>query len=92
MKLRRFPKSHKPIYKPFNFQADAFENIKDKDFFGIFHEQGLGKTKIAIDLALYWLEEEHCQSVIFVTKKSLLKNWEREVRAHTSHFPIVFSY
>ena len=34
--------------------------LKDKVFFGIFHEQGLGKTKIAIDLALYWLENNEC--------------------------------
>ena len=88
--VKRF-RGLRPIYKPFNFQAEAFESIKDKEYFGIFHEQGLGKTKIAIDLALYWLEKDECQSVVFVTKKSLLKNWENEVRSHTSHFPIVFS-
>ena len=91
MQLKRFKKSLSPIYKPYNFQADAFNHIKDEDFFGIFHEQGLGKTKIAIDLALYWLEKEICQSVIFVTKKSLVENWKNEVKSHTSHFPVVFS-
>ena len=48
MKLKRFKKSLTPIHKPYNFQSEAFEAIKNKDFFGIFHEQGLGKTKIAI--------------------------------------------
>ncbi len=80
-----------PIYKPYNFQAEAFNEVKDEEYFGIFHEQGLGKTKIAIDLALYWLEKEVCQSVVFVTKKSLIENWKNEVVSHTSHFPVVFS-
>ena len=34
----------------FAFQQDAVNLIKDRDYFAIFHEQGLGKTKIAIDL------------------------------------------
>tara|TARA_Y100001935_G_scaffold251003_1_gene252097 strand:- start:37 stop:1491 length:1455 start_codon:yes stop_codon:yes gene_type:complete len=91
MKLKRFKKSLTPIHKPYNFQSEAFEAIKNKDFFGIFHEQGLGKTKIAIDLALYWLEKEACDSVVFVTKKSLVENWKSEIMSHTSHFPIIFS-
>ncbi len=91
IKLKRFERSLKPIYQPFKHQSEAFEAIKDKNYFGIFHEQGLGKTKIAIDLALYWLEKDLCDSVIFITKKSLVKNWDDEVKAHTEHFPIVFS-
>lgn len=91
IKLKRFERSLKPIYQPYKHQSEAFEAIKDKVFFGIFHEQGLGKTKIAIDLALYWLENNECDSVIFITKKSLLNNWQNEVKSHTEHFPIVFS-
>tara|TARA_Y100001935_G_C17293882_1_gene505003 strand:- start:248 stop:1702 length:1455 start_codon:yes stop_codon:yes gene_type:complete len=91
MKLKRFKKSLTPIHKPYNFQAEAFEAIKDKEYFGVFHEQGLGKTKIAIDLALHWLEKEECDSVVFVTKKSLVENWKSEILNHTSHFPIIFS-
>ena len=37
----------------FAYQRDAFDAIKDLDYAAIFHEQGLGKTKIAIDLLLY---------------------------------------
>ena len=65
IKLKRFERSLKPIYQPYKHQSEAFEAINDKVFFGIFHEQGLGKTKIAIDLALYWLENNECDSVIF---------------------------
>ena len=70
-RLLRFERSLSPLYKPFPHQSEAFEAAKDKDFFGIFHEQGLGKTKIAIDLALYWLEKGNCDSIVFVTKKVL---------------------
>lgn len=34
----------------FQYQKEAFEAIKDLEYAAIFHEQGLGKTKIAIDL------------------------------------------
>ena len=41
----------------FPYQHEAFLAIKDKPYAAIFHEQGLGKTKIAIDLLLYWLDK-----------------------------------
>tara|TARA_B100000963_G_scaffold54829_1_gene43009 strand:+ start:1847 stop:3310 length:1464 start_codon:yes stop_codon:yes gene_type:complete len=90
-KLKRFERSLKPIYQPFKHQSEAFEAVKDKEYFGIFHEQGLGKTKIAIDLALHWLEKNECDSVLFIAKKSLVENWQNEIKNHTDHFPIVFS-
>ena len=55
--LIRFNVNLKPLYRPFKHQSEAFE-AKRKRYIGIFHEQGLGKTKIAIDLALYWLEKK----------------------------------
>jgi SNF2 family DNA or RNA helicase len=73
------------------FQQDAFEEIKDKEYFAIFHEQGLGKTKIAIDLAFYWLENEHVESVFIVSKKSLIKNWQDELEFHGNVPPLVLS-
>ena len=42
--------------------------IKDLEYSAIFHEQGLGKTKIAIDLLLYWLTKRDIDTVIIVTK------------------------
>ena len=57
----------------FAYQRDAFDAIKDLDYAAIFHEQGLGKTKIAIDLLLYWLQECDIDTVLIVTKKQLVK-------------------
>lgn len=72
------------IYDAFPFQADAFEVIKNLEFAAVFHEQGLGKTKIAIDLALHWLRNNIVDSVVVVTKKSLVENWMEEISVHTN--------
>lgn len=67
----------------FPYQQEAFNAIKDLNYSAIFHEQGLGKTKIAIDLMLYWLEKKDIDTVMVVTKKQLVKNWENEFSFHT---------
>ena len=71
------------------FQQEAFEQIKDHEYFAIFHEQGLGKTKIAIDLTYYWLSNELVDSVLVVTKKSLIQNWQDELIIHGNLHPII---
>lgn len=74
----------------FPFQQDAFDIIKNQKYFAVFHEQGLGKTKIAIDLSYFWLENEIVDSVLIVTKKSLINNWIDELEFHGNMPPIVF--
>ena len=39
-----------PKYKAFPYQEEAVEFVATRDYAAIFHEQGLGKTKIAIDV------------------------------------------
>lgn len=67
----------------FPYQAEAFNALKDMDYSAILHEQGLGKTKIAIDLALYWLKSRDIDSVLIITKKQLVNNWVNELKNHT---------
>ena len=67
----------------FPYQHEAFEAVKDLNYSAIFHEQGLGKTKIAIDLSLYWLQKKDIDTVMIVTKKQLVKNWQDEFKFHT---------
>ena len=74
-------------HEAFPYQHEAFLEIKDKDYAAIFHEQGLGKTKIAIDLLLYWLKEREIDTVLIVTKKTLVKNWVEEFGEHTNIRP-----
>ena len=76
-------------YDAFQYQKEAFEAIKDLEYAAIFHEQGLGKTKIAIDLLLYWLTETSIDTVLIVTKKQLVQNWIREFKNHTAIKPVV---
>ena len=69
----------------FQYQNEAVNAIRDLEYAAIFHEQGLGKTKIAIDLLLYWLEEKVVDTVLIVAKKTLVRNWEKELGLHTCH-------
>jgi SNF2 family DNA or RNA helicase len=78
-------------FRAFNYQKIAYEAIRDLEYAGIFHEQGLGKTKIAIDLALYWLSNSIVDSLIIVAKKGLIANWKREISLHTNLTPKVLT-
>jgi SNF2 family DNA or RNA helicase len=72
-----------PKHQGFVYQVEAFEAVKDLPYAAVFHEQGLGKTKIGVDLVLYWLRKDIVDSVIIVTKKGLLQNWKDELAVHT---------
>jgi SNF2 family DNA or RNA helicase len=78
-------------HKAFSYQAEAVQAIRNLDYAAIFHEQGLGKSKIAIDLMLYWLEKRVIDTVLFIVKKGLIKNWEKELAAHTFMKPKIIS-
>lgn len=67
----------------FVYQVDALEAIKDLEYSAVFHEPGLGKTKIGVDLILYWLKKDVVDSVIVVTKRGLIDNWKTELAAHS---------
>lgn len=72
-------------HNAFPYQVETVEAIKSLEYAAIFHEQGLGKTKIAIDLALTWISEKALDSIVIITKKGLVRNWEQEISTH-SHF------
>ena len=88
--LKREP-NLKSKFEPFIYQKQAVEFVKDLPYAAIFHEQGLGKTKIAIDIMLYWLKNGIIDTVIYLTKKSLIANWEKELKNHTFMKPRVLS-
>lgn len=85
--VRRATPDLRPVHKPFPYQLEAYEAIKDLEYAAVLHEQGLGKTKIAIDAALHWLEQDVVDSVIVVTKKGLVGNWLKEFKIHTNIKP-----
>ena len=83
--------NYTPINSAFSYQVEAVDTIKDMPYSAIFHEQGLGKTKIAIDLLLYWLKSKDIDTVMIVTKKQLVKNWVDEFNIHTHIKPKTLS-
>src|SRR5689334_15354541 len=75
----------------FVYQVQAVEATKDLPCAAIFHEQGLGKTKIGTDIALYWLTREIVDSVMIITKRGLIQNWCDELRIHSHVQPRLLS-
>ena len=78
-------------HEAYPYQLDAIRAVKDLPYAAIFHEQGLGKTKIAIDLVLLWLKSDAVDTVFIVTKKSLVENWRIEVTGHCHITPHILS-
>lgn len=90
LNLRKPPKLN-PKLTAYPYQLDAVKEICDFPYAAIFHEQGLGKTKIAIDLTLYWLESNIVDTVFIITKKSLTQNWINEFQVHSHIEPRILS-
>lgn len=80
-----------PKYKAFPYQEEAIDFVASRQYAAIFHEQGLGKTKIAIDVMLRWLQQEEVDTVLVFTKKGLIANWIREFKSHSQLTPLVVS-
>lgn len=88
--LKRQP-ALSPKHQAYAYQVDAIHFVKDLSYAAIFHEQGLGKTKIAIDLSLLWLDKDVVDTVFIITKKSLVENWKNEVKGHCHITPHILS-
>lgn len=89
-KLRTPPKLTAKM-SAFQYQLDAVRAIQDLPYAAIFHEQGLGKTKIAIDLALHWVVKDIVDTVFIITKKMLVQNWMYELAQHSYLSPRILS-
>ena len=75
----------------FAYQLEALNAIKDLEYAAIFHEQGLGKTKIAIDLIVHWLTQRQLDTALVVAKKGLIDNWKSELTSHTRITPRILT-
>ena len=80
-----------PKHEAYPYQLDAVRAVQSMPYAAIFHEQGLGKTKIATDLILLWLSEDVVDTVFIVAKKNLVQNWVDELASHTHITPRVLS-
>lgn len=90
IRLKNEP-SYKAIHDAFDYQRRALSFVKELEYAAIFHEQGLGKTKIAIDLSLAWISEKQLDTILIVTKKSLIANWINEFKVHSHINPKVLT-
>jgi len=75
----------------FPYQHEAVAFVASRQHTAIFHEQGLGKTKIAIDVLLQWLREGAVDTALIITKKGLVANWQREFAAHSYLRPMLLT-
>lgn len=89
-KLRKAPRLSAK-HDAYPYQLDAVRAVQSLPYAAIFHEQGLGKTKIAIDLLLLWLIEDIVDTVFVVSKKSLVQNWVDELASHSHVTPRILS-
>jgi SNF2 family DNA or RNA helicase len=78
-------------HKAFPYQEEALSAIRDLEYAAVFHEQGLGKTKIAVDLMMYWFEKGIVDTVLLFAKKTLVNNWLKEFKIHTHITPKVLT-
>ena len=90
LKLKKEP-SLTLKHEAFTYQAEAVNAVKDLEYAAIFHEQGLGKTKVAIDLIVHWLAQRQLDTALVVAKKGLIDNWQRELAAHSQLVPRVLT-
>jgi hypothetical protein len=61
--------------EPDPHQLIAFNRTKDARYFGLFMEQGTGKTKVEIDKACYLFLQGRITGVLVVTKKGVHRQW-----------------
>lgn len=69
----------------FQHQKFTFERAKDRDYYALLLEMGLGKSRIAIELAEYNHAQGRIAAVMVLCPKSLVRNWTTvEIPKHSS--------
>lgn len=61
--------------KPYPHQQEAFDRAVSKDHFGLFMEQGTGKTKVAIDLAAKRFCDREISGLIVLAPMGVHRQW-----------------
>lgn len=68
---------------PFEHQLECYERIKNVPYFALFLEPGLGKTKIALDIASYRKERDGIYTTLVVCPNTITENWFQETLVHS---------
>ncbi len=78
-------KQYPEVFKtqPFAHQFQAFELSKDAEAYGLFFEQGCGKTKVTIDNAVYLFLQNKIKRLVIIAPNGVHTNWiTTELPAH----------
>jgi SWI/SNF-related matrix-associated actin-dependent regulator 1 of chromatin subfamily A len=75
--------NYSPKTKPYPHQVEAIEYITNNVNVPLFHEQGLGKTKIVIEALCNNMEQAIIDGALIICKKSLIENWKDEIETHS---------
>lgn len=71
--------------EPFDHQMKAFERLKNEKYFALFMEMGLGKTKIAIDIAVHKYEKGQIETVLVIAPNMVHAQWaDEQIPEHCS--------
>lgn len=73
IEIRDYPEVFKT--KPFDHQLKAFELSKDAKNYGLFFEQGCGKTKVTIDTSTYLSLLHLIEAHVIIAPNGVHKNW-----------------
>ena len=78
--------------EPFPFQEKVFNETKDEKAWGLWLEQGLGKTKVTLDTAAYLALKGEITGMLVVAPNGVHVNWIND--EFPKHFPLTkyFSY
>lgn len=60
---------------PFKHQLKCFHISRDRKVYGIFFEQGCGKTKVIIDTARYLFDQGEIERLIVIAPNGVHDNW-----------------
>src|SRR5258705_252281 len=61
--------------QPFPHQLKEFEDSKDKTSWGLFHEMGLGKTKVTIDTVAHLHQAGKINGLLVLAPNGVHRNW-----------------
>ncbi len=60
---------------PYEFQGRTFAEHCDAEAWAHLHEQGCGKTKVALDTAAWWYHENRMKRLLVVAPNGVHRNW-----------------
>ena len=76
--------SHIYKRKPLEHQREALNLSWDKKYFLYLMGMGTGKTKVAIDNAVFLFNQKEINSVFIIAPNSITHNWLTEIDADSS--------